>query len=261
MKRIFAALAAALLCTSGGAAGSLPGVDQALVESDAMPPKLSAFGLLRGKEPKVPVTGIGYTLRSSLFSDYTDKHRFVAIPAGKTAKVAADGTIVFPVGTVLVKSFGWPDVNGGRPVETRLLIHRASGWTALPYIWDADGKDATLALGGRRVPVTLRSPDGEAHSIRYAVPNKNQCKECHSLRALPQSRGQRVEQRIVPALDRRSDRRELRNRQAADRGGARQWRHGIRDCTGRPRPQFPHLSPRKHRTRHRDARGRAFDGA
>src|SRR5690606_10110813 len=79
------------------------------------------------------------------------------------------------------KSFGWADVNGGRPVETRLLIHRASGWTALPYIWDADGKDATLALGGRRVPVTIKSPDGETHSIRYAVPNKNQCKECHSL--------------------------------------------------------------------------------
>jgi uncharacterized repeat protein (TIGR03806 family) len=52
---------------------------------------------------------------------------------------------------------------------------------ALPYIWDADGKDATLALGGRRVPVTFKSPDGETHSIRYAVPNKNQCKECHSL--------------------------------------------------------------------------------
>src|SRR3546814_13428097 len=94
-------------------------------------------------------------------SDYTDKHRFVAIPAGKKAKVAADGTIEFPVGTVLVKSFGWADVNGGRPVETRLLIHRASGWTALPYIWDADGKDATLALGGRRVPVSFKSRSEE----------------------------------------------------------------------------------------------------
>src|SRR3546814_3892579 len=76
---------------------------------------------------------------------------------------------LFPVGTVLVKSFGWADVNGGRPVETRLLIHRASGWTALPYIWDADGKDATLALGGRRVPVSFKSPDGETHSIRYEI--------------------------------------------------------------------------------------------
>ncbi len=181
MRRVFAAVGAALLCASGGAAGSLPGVDQAVVEGDAMPTKLSAFGLFRGNDPKTPSTGIGYTLRAPLFSDYTDKHRFISVPSGKKAKVLADGVIEFPVGTVLVKSFGWSDVNDGRPVETRLLIRRVSGWTALPYIWDADGKDATLALGGRRVPVTFKSPDGETHSIRYAVPNKNQCKECHSL--------------------------------------------------------------------------------
>ncbi len=168
--------------------------------------------------------------------------------------------------------------------RTRLLIRRARGWVALPYIRDADGKDSTLATGGRRVPVSFKSPDGEAHDIRYAVPNKNQCKECHSLggeivpigpkarnfildpaasdklrrlyfenpaalkpvmpqwddpkaggvaeraRAYldvscahcPQSRGQRVEQRAFPALDRRSGGRQLRYRQAPDRGGARQ---------------------------------------
>ncbi len=70
-----------------------------------------------------------------------------SVPAGKKAKISADGVIDFPVGTVLVKSFGWTDVNEGHPVETRLLIRRARGWVALPYIWDADGKDATLALG------------------------------------------------------------------------------------------------------------------
>ena len=181
MRRVFAALAVALLCASGVAAVPAPGVDQALIDGDTMPAKLSAFGLFRGNDPKTPSTGVGYTLRAPLFSDYTDKHRFISIPAGKKAKVGADGVIDFPVGTVLVKSFGWSDVNDGRPVETRLLIRRVGGWTALPYIWDADGKDATLALGGRRVPVTFKSPDGETHSIRYAVPNKNQCKECHSL--------------------------------------------------------------------------------
>lgn len=181
MRRAFAALAAALLCAGVAAAVPLAGVSQEVIDSDAMPPKLSAFGLFRGHDPKMPSTGVGYTLRAPLFSDYTDKHRFISIPTGKKAKILADGVIDFPVGTVLVKSFGWSDVNDGRPVETRLLIRRAGGWTALPYIWDADGKDATLALGGRRVPVTFKSPDGETHSIRYAVPNKNQCKECHSL--------------------------------------------------------------------------------
>ncbi|WP_332818039.1 SO2930 family diheme c-type cytochrome [Sphingopyxis sp.] len=181
MRRAFAALAAALLCAGVAVAVPLAGVSQEVIDSDAMPPKLSAFGLFRGNDPKMPSTGVGYTLRAPLFSDYTDKYRFISIPMGKNAKILADGVIDFPVGTVLVKSFGWSDVNDGRPVETRLLIRRAGGWTALPYIWDADGKDATLALGGRRVPVSFKSPDGETHSIRYAVPNKNQCKECHSL--------------------------------------------------------------------------------
>ena len=180
MRRLFAAVGAALLCVSGGATVPLPDGKQGVIESDAIPQKLSAFGLFPFG-PEAPLVSFGYTLRTPLFSDYTDKRRFVSIPAGKQAKVRDDGVIEFPVGTVLIKSFGWSDVNDGRPVETRLLIHRASGWVALPYIWDADGKDATLALGGRRVPVTFTSPDGEAHSIRYAVPNKNQCKECHSL--------------------------------------------------------------------------------
>ena len=52
MKRVLAAITAAFLCSGGGAAFAPPGVDQALVESDAMPPKLSAFGLFRGNDPK-----------------------------------------------------------------------------------------------------------------------------------------------------------------------------------------------------------------
>ncbi len=180
MKRIFAALAAALCCVSGAATMSGPTVDQAVVEGEATPQKLSAFGFGMTADSYRPISAFGYTLRTPLFSEYADKQRFVYIPQGRDARVAAGGTIEFPVGTVLFKSFGWADHNGGKPVETRLLIHRASGWVALPYIWDADGKDATLALGGRRVAVSFKSPDGEAHSIRYAVPNKNQCKECHS---------------------------------------------------------------------------------
>jgi uncharacterized repeat protein (TIGR03806 family) len=180
VKRLFAALAAALCCVSGAATMSGSTVDQAVVEGDTTPQKLSAFGFGLTADNFSPVAALGYTLRTPLFSDYADKDRFVYIPTGREASVAADGTIEFPIGTVLFKSFGWADHDNGRPVETRLLIHRSSGWVALPYIWDADGKDATLALGGRRVPVTFKSPDGEAHSIRYAVPNKNQCKECHS---------------------------------------------------------------------------------
>jgi uncharacterized repeat protein (TIGR03806 family) len=198
VKRAVAALTAALLCASGASGGAPPHVDQALIDGDAMPPKLSAFGLFAANDPARPVASFAYTLETPLFSDYAEKHRFVSIPAGQKAKVRADGTIDFPVGTVIVKSFGWPDWNGGRPVETRLLIHRAKGWVALPYIWDADGKDASLAIAGRRVPVTFKSPDGETHSIQYGVPNRNQCKECHNLAGTIEPIGPKARNLVLP---------------------------------------------------------------
>ena len=60
-------------------------------------------------------------------------------------------------------------------IETRVLLHRADGWVALPYRWNAEQTDATLALAGGRIDLT--TPAGEA--ISYAIPNKNQCKTCH----------------------------------------------------------------------------------
>lgn len=180
MKRLAATLAALAGGIASSSAGPLPGIDRAVVEGAALPAKLSAFGLFQGNDPKQPRGAIPYELQTPLFSDYADKARLIILPPGQKAGVAGDGSIAFPVGTVLVKSFGWADVNGGRPVETRLLIHRASGWVALPYVWDADGKDATLKIAGARIPVSFAVPGGGRQRISYAVPNKNQCKECHS---------------------------------------------------------------------------------
>lgn len=179
MRRV-AVLVAAIVAGAGGASAvPRPGVNQVAIDSDAMPAKLSAFGLFLANNPVSPL-GVPYGLRTPLFSDYAEKARFISLPVGQKATVGADGRVQFPVGTVLVKSFGWASVNGGRPFETRLLIHRASGWVALPYMWDADGRDATLKVAGTRVPVTFQLADGTAQTISYAVPNKNQCKDCHS---------------------------------------------------------------------------------
>ena len=199
MKRIAAALAAALLCVSGAIAVPTPAPNQMLIDGTTMPAKLSEFGLFRDGSSQPLETLLPYTLRTPLFSDYSEKQRLIWIPPQKKASVAADGAISFPAGSVIVKSFGWPSHNGGKPVETRLLIHRADGWLALPYIWDADGRDATLALAGRRVPVTFTAPDGTTQSINYAVPNKNQCKECHSLNGAIMPIGPKVRNFIVPA--------------------------------------------------------------
>ena len=118
-----AALVAAVLAGAGGASAvPLPGVNQAVIDSDAMPAKLSAFGLFLANNPKLPLNATQYDLHTPLFSDYADKARFIALPAGQQSKVGIDGRLQFPVGTVLVKSFGWASFNGGRPVETRFCV-------------------------------------------------------------------------------------------------------------------------------------------
>jgi uncharacterized repeat protein (TIGR03806 family) len=86
------------------------------------------------------------------------------------------------VGAALVKTFWYPRADGSKHlVETRLLLRRAQGWEALPYRWNADGSDAELALAGGRLSVQPFLAAGEATSLDYVIPNKNQCKGCHSV--------------------------------------------------------------------------------
>ncbi|WP_309605102.1 hypothetical protein [Phenylobacterium sp.] len=66
-------------------------------------------------------------------------------------------------------------------LETRLLIHRRAGWTALTYVWNAPRTEARLKRAGARIDVSFTDTAGQPRQIDYRVPNQNQCKECHSL--------------------------------------------------------------------------------
>ena len=155
-------------------------ISDAAIMATANPATLSAFGFFDNGAGKPSPALIPYSLRTPLFSDYAEKQRFIHLPEGAKLTVDAVGKVAFPVGTALVKSFGYPDGSGElKIIETRLLLHRAEGWVALPYVWRADGSDADLRVGGTRVPVTFRTPNSQQKSISYAVPNKNQCKQCH----------------------------------------------------------------------------------
>lgn len=184
MKHLGAA--GVLACLSVGA-NDVGSVNDALIVNDTLPSKLSEFGLLKGRQGLTPAAGVmPYTLTTPLFSDYAEKYRFAYVPAGKRISYRADGVMAFPIGSVLIKSFGYPaDLRKPnqnlRIIETRLLIHRARGWVALPYVWDGDGNDATLKRAGTRIDVSWTHLDGQVKNISYAVPNVNQCKGCHSL--------------------------------------------------------------------------------
>lgn len=188
--------AAALVATTAlafGAAGFVAAqpapapVDSARLMDATPAPTLDAYHLFRdaaAKEPSDRVTP--YTLNTALFSDYAGKARFLFLPPGTHAKYRPTGVLDLPVGTVLVKTFAYP-ADFRRPdehvrkIETRLLIHRESGWVPLTYVWNDAGDQAVLKRAGLRTPFSYIDAKGAAVSFSYAVPNVNQCKECHAL--------------------------------------------------------------------------------
>lgn len=176
----FACLALALFARSGAAVPA-GGVSDAAILANENPATLSTFGLFRGSADRPSPALIAYKLGTPLFSDYSEKQRFIYLPSNARLSVDSKGKVAFPIGTALIKSFGYPDTSGKlSTIETRLLLHKAEGWVALPYVWRADGTDADLKLGGARVPATIRHSGEKNQAISYAVPNKNQCKQCHS---------------------------------------------------------------------------------
>ncbi len=164
-----------------------------LILGTTLPAKLSDFRFFASSPARATIFGSGaetndrvtfYTVNSQLFSDYTEKRRFFYLPPGTRLGARDDGVLDFPVGSALIKNFGiitrpGAHVPGLRLIETRLLLRRASGWVALPYIWNDDGSDAMLVRAGRRMEIAANLREGRPTSQSYVVPNVNQCKGCH----------------------------------------------------------------------------------
>ena len=178
-RRIVLALAGAVTLVSAAPPPTRI-IDGKIVDA-GYPRTLSEFGFFSGQGVTTPSAQlVGYRLRTPLFSDYAEKQRFIYVPAAARIAADAEGRLVFPVGSALIKTFGYGEGAAFRPIETRVLLRRAAGWEALPYVWRPDLSDAELKLSGTRLPVTVTRPSGVSQTISYAVPNKNQCKECHS---------------------------------------------------------------------------------
>jgi uncharacterized repeat protein (TIGR03806 family) len=169
------------------------------------PERLSEWRLLERRDGKlVPNEGVTpYDLNSPLFSDYAHKLRTIVLPKGTSIRYGEDA-FEFPVGTVITKTFYYPrggagadgriavrkvltqsedpalDLSQVRLIETRLLIHTSSGWAAIPYVWNAEQTEATLALAGDVLSLELVGDEGR-QPFAYLVPDTNQCAGCHAL--------------------------------------------------------------------------------
>ena len=110
-----------------------------------------------------------YDITAPLFSDYAEKDRFIY-----TLEVLdpdTDGILPFQVGSALIKTFRY----GTRKVETRVLIHKDTGWVGYPCLWNEDATEAKLKLAGANL--RLETSFG---MIEYRVPNFNQCGGCQT---------------------------------------------------------------------------------
>lgn len=165
----------------------LLGVRAASPDSETPKNLLSEYGFFTGPlaDLKPAERVFPYEVNAPLFSDYAEKARFVALPAGQKMTYQTHLSVDFPVGTALIKNFFYyndaahPE-KGRRILETRLLIREEKGWKALEYLWNAEQTDAVLEVAGASFPFSWTDANGSAHQIQYVAPNLNQCKGCHS---------------------------------------------------------------------------------
>ncbi|MDP2128672.1 MAG: SO2930 family diheme c-type cytochrome [Pseudohongiella sp.] len=182
-----------------------------LFPADAAPAELSRWQLMQvstgDNSLQLDPAVLAYDLATPLFSDYALKLRTVWLPDGKSASYTTLGSVDFPIGTIISKTFYYPrasaapdditavqwtadallgfdgqalDLSQVRLLETRLLVHQESGWQALPYVWNDEQTDASLQIAGDIKRLSLHRED-TAEEFAYVVPNRNECASCHQL--------------------------------------------------------------------------------
>lgn len=144
--------------------------------------------------------GVPFVLNSKLFSDFSTKYRVAYIPEGEQAlyrdgQDSSNATLLFPVGTIIAKSFAFPDEtsNTETVAETRLLIKRQTSggmvyWDGLEYVWEEQNgqRVAVLTQEGGTASVEWHYQDVNTGDLYqgatddYLLPNSAQCLSCHS---------------------------------------------------------------------------------
>lgn len=174
---------------------------------DQLPESLADWGLMHadGSYLSLHESVHLYALNTPLFSDYALKLRTIWLPEGKQAAFREHGTLDFPVGTIISKTFFYekaPDFGPNRfavlktgsaalpesdpgldleryvLLETRLLVRYDDGWKAIPYVWNRAQDSAQLAIAGDVIDIE-HVTDSTTDAFTYLVPDVNQCSGCH----------------------------------------------------------------------------------
>lgn len=150
-------------------------------------PTLSELNLFTGDMSDLNITprAFKYELNTQLFSDYAHKLRFIALPENTSMAYDDDNLPIFPVNTVIAKTFFYNnderDLSLGRKIiETRLLIKTEDNWLTGDYVWNDSQTEAFLDMDGGDVPVSWIDANGNTNNIDYEIPSNADCFTCHA---------------------------------------------------------------------------------
>lgn len=155
----------------------------------AFPTVLSASACFEELAALAPAPDlVPYEINAPLWTDGASKRRHIVLPPGERIAVEDDGTLRFPVGAILLKTFAYaldpaaPSVV--TPVETRVMIRRSYGWEFHGYVWDAEGHEAVLmeSAAPRRLEALV---DGRRTEVEHTFPTRDDCEVCHGTGDVP----------------------------------------------------------------------------
>jgi hypothetical protein len=152
--------------------------------SAAAPParvlETGCFTVAGAGKPVAHAGLVPYDIVSELWSDGTKKRRWIGLADGTSLTTSANGALAAPVGAFIVKEFAIETTPGSpatrRAIETRFLVHTASGWQGFTYRWRTTGSDADLLTDGQS---TFDWPLDSGGSYRHVYPSRSQCLSCH----------------------------------------------------------------------------------
>lgn len=160
------------------------------------PATLSATGAFTNLATLTPRHGLmPYDVNSPLWSDGSEKKRWIAIPNDGTHNTSAEqvtyretGSWDFPVGTVIVKHFALPtderNPSVTAPIETRFFVRGTNGtWYGVTYRWNTQGTEAFLLTTGESRDFTITQANGGTRTQRWDFPSRSDCLTCHSSEA------------------------------------------------------------------------------
>ncbi|MFO0755465.1 MAG: hypothetical protein U0359_03185 [Byssovorax sp.] len=198
---LFAGFACGTSSPTGGTGGAPPVVPTPAPAGEPYD-TLGEWHLFADGKTQAPAEGvIPYDVNAPLFSDYTQKRRFLWVPKGQKIGWKDKERWDFPLGTIMIKTFAYPvdardATKGERLLETRLLVHEggAPGWTAHTYVWNEDQTEAKRVIVGQTIPIDWIDEQGKTRHNDYAVPNTNICQECHGKYGVTNTLGGRTRQ-------------------------------------------------------------------